>query len=57
MAKYLDIVKKVGKFAFPLNALLLLVGKIRNSELRSKLLSLDKNKLKRVLFVFVLAYS
>ena len=38
MAKYLDIVKKVGKFAFPLNALLLLVGKIRNSELRSKFL-------------------
>ena len=45
-------------FGIVLNALLLPVGKSRNSELRSKLLPLGKSKLKNeFLFAFPLAYS
>ena len=55
-------------FGIVLNALLLPVGKSRNSELRSKfldkpsktsfvVLSLGKSKLKRALFAFPLTYS
>ena len=40
--------------SFPLNALLLPVGKSRISDLWSKILTLGKNKLKQALFVFPL---
>ena len=71
LAKYLHILCQIcpdtlpfistylGKYlymvAFPLYALLLPVSKSRISDLRSKILTLGKNKLKRALFVFPLA--